>query len=110
MMRSPSCAGWSTSSAAPFEGQAKLLGSLSNDVITLRRQIDDASAVALAARNEVADLKKEAPATSIIESVSERLAAIEQSAQRKRRPLVIFLDRSAFPEPTPRCGSAARRG
>jgi DcaP outer membrane protein len=65
-----------------LEAQSKLLEALSRDVAGLKKQVDDAGAVALAARNEVADLKKEPPAPTVPDAVAERLAQVEKAVQR----------------------------
>ncbi len=65
-----------------LEAQAKLLEGLSREVAGLKKQVDDAGAVALTARNEVADLKKQPAAPTVSEAVAERLAEIEKAVQR----------------------------
>jgi hypothetical protein len=65
-----------------LEAQSKLLETLSKDVVGLRKQVDDAGAVALTARNEVADLKKQPPAPTVPDAVAQRLAEVEKAVQR----------------------------
>jgi hypothetical protein len=66
----------------PLEAQSKLLESLSKDVAAMKKQVDDAGAVALTARNEVADLKKQPPAPTVPDAVAQRLAEVEKAVQR----------------------------
>ncbi len=53
-----------------LEAQSKLLEGLSKEISGLKKQVDDAGAVALTARNEVADLKKQPPAPTVPDAVS----------------------------------------
>jgi hypothetical protein len=65
-----------------LEAQARRLEGLSTEITGLKKQIADTGAVALAARNDVADLKKQPAASSILQAVDERLTAVEQQVQR----------------------------
>ena len=65
-----------------LEAQSKLLEGLSRAISGLKKQVDDAGAVALTARNEVADLKKQPPAPTVPDAVAERLAELEKAVQR----------------------------
>jgi DcaP outer membrane protein len=67
---------------ALLEAQSKLLEGLSREVAGLKKQVDDAGAVALTARNEVADLKKQPPAPTVPDAVAQRLAEVEKAVQR----------------------------
>ena len=68
-----------------LEAQTRLLEGLTKEIAGLKKQVDDAGAVALTARNEVADLKKQPPAATVPDAVAERLAQVEKAVQRVRR-------------------------
>ncbi|HEX2442621.1 MAG TPA: DcaP family trimeric outer membrane transporter [Vicinamibacterales bacterium] len=65
-----------------LDEQARQIETLARDVTALRKQIDDTSAVALTARNEVADLRKQPATPTVPDAVEERLAQIEKAVQR----------------------------
>jgi hypothetical protein len=65
-----------------LDEQARQIETLSRDVTDLRKRIDDTSGVALAARNEVADLRKQPATATVPDAVEERLAQIEKAVQR----------------------------
>ena len=65
-----------------LEAQSKLLEGLSKEIAGLKKQVDDAGAVALTARNEVADLKKQPAAPTVPDAVAQRLAEVEKAVQR----------------------------
>ena len=52
------------------------------EIADLRRRLDETSSLALAARNELAELREKPPATSVPAAVEERLARMEQDVHR----------------------------
>ena len=65
-----------------FAEQRRLIEEQGREIAALQRKLDETSALALASRNELAELRAQAPATSVPVAVEERLARMEQDVQR----------------------------
>src|SRR5687768_2178729 len=65
-----------------FAEQKRLLEEQGREIADLRRKLDQTSSLALAARNELAELREKPPATTVPAAVEERLARMEQDVHR----------------------------
>ena len=65
-----------------FAEQKQLLEEQGREIADLRRKLDETSTLALAARNELAELREKPPAAPVPAAVEERLARMEQDVHR----------------------------
>ena len=65
-----------------FAEQKRLLEEQGRQIAELRRQLDETNALALAMRNELAELREKPPAPSVPAAVEERLSRMEQDVHR----------------------------
>lgn len=65
-----------------FAEQKRLVEEQGREIADLRRKLDETSTVALAARNELAELREKPPATTVPAEVEERLERMEQDVHR----------------------------
>jgi hypothetical protein len=65
-----------------FAEQRRVLEEQGREIADLRRRLDETSTLALASRNELAELREKPPAASVPAAVEERLARMEQDVHR----------------------------
>ena len=65
-----------------FAEQKRLVEEQGREIADLRRKLDETSSLALASRNELAELREKPPAASVPAAVEERLARMEQDVHR----------------------------
>ena len=96
-----------------LEEQARRLDEQARELEAMRTRLDDTSAVALAAQTQLAALTGSAapaaPLTAQASRATARIRSAHPNCRPRSCPPATFQDRSAFPAPTPRSGSAGRR-
>ena len=65
-----------------FAEQKRLVEEQGREIADLRRKLDETSSLALASRNELAELREKPPAASVPAAVEERLERMEQDVHR----------------------------